>query len=70
MLTLDFSHLMRNPEYCGRSEKELNAICKDVPFPQRYGDPSYFADMVCTIIDNPYLNGETIRLDGALRMKF
>jgi 3-hydroxyacyl-CoA dehydrogenase/3-hydroxy-2-methylbutyryl-CoA dehydrogenase len=40
-----------------------------VPFPSRLGDPAEFADMVATIITNSYLNGETIRLDGAIRMQ-
>jgi NAD(P)-dependent dehydrogenase (short-subunit alcohol dehydrogenase family) len=39
-----------------------------VPFPKRLGEPREFADMVLTIVRNGYLNGETIRLDGALRM--
>jgi NAD(P)-dependent dehydrogenase (short-subunit alcohol dehydrogenase family) len=39
-----------------------------VTFPKRLGDPREFADMVLTVVRNGYLNGETIRLDGALRM--
>lgn len=39
-----------------------------VPFPSRLGQPSEFADLVLSILRNPMLNGETIRLDGALRM--
>ncbi len=39
-----------------------------VPFPNRLGDPREYARMVAAIIDNPMLNGETIRLDGAIRM--
>jgi NAD(P)-dependent dehydrogenase (short-subunit alcohol dehydrogenase family) len=39
-----------------------------VPFPSRLGDPAEFAMMVKAIIENPMLNGETIRLDGAIRM--
>jgi hypothetical protein len=39
-----------------------------VPFPQRLGKPEEFAQLVATIIELPMLNGETIRLDGALRM--
>lgn len=41
---------------------------RSVPFPQRLGRPSEFAGLVCHIIGNPMLNGEVIRLDGALRM--
>lgn len=43
-------------------------LAKTIPFPRRLGDPSEFAQMVETIVDNPMLNGETIRLDGALRL--
>ncbi len=39
-----------------------------VPFPQRLGDPAEFGDLVSHISTNPMLNGEVIRLDGALRM--
>jgi len=43
-------------------------LAKTVPFPQRLGDPAEYAQLVESIIDNPLLNGEVIRLDGALRM--
>lgn len=39
-----------------------------VPFPSRLGDPAEYAQLVQAIIENPMLNGETIRLDGAIRM--
>lgn len=39
-----------------------------VPFPQRLGQPDEFARLVCTIVDNVMINGETIRLDGAIRL--
>jgi NAD(P)-dependent dehydrogenase (short-subunit alcohol dehydrogenase family) len=39
-----------------------------VPFPQRLGEPREFAELVLAIVRNSYLNGEVIRLDGALRM--
>jgi NAD(P)-dependent dehydrogenase (short-subunit alcohol dehydrogenase family) len=45
------------------------SLAAQVPFPSRLGDPAEFADMVATIITNSYLNGETIRLDGAIRMQ-
>ena len=41
---------------------------KQIPFPQRFGKPSEYAALVEHIIENPMLNGEVIRLDGALRM--
>ncbi len=46
----------------------LNALNASVPFPKRIGEPEEFAILVEHIIRNPYLNGEVIRLDGALRM--
>ena len=39
-----------------------------VPFPSRLGDPAEFGKLVTSIVENPMLNGETIRLDGAIRM--
>jgi NAD(P)-dependent dehydrogenase (short-subunit alcohol dehydrogenase family) len=44
------------------------ALGSNVPFPSRLGDPSEYARLACTIAENTMLNGETIRLDGALRM--
>ena len=46
--------------------KEL--LAKQVPFPSRLGDPAVYAQLVQSIIEIPMLNGEVIRLDGALRM--
>jgi NAD(P)-dependent dehydrogenase (short-subunit alcohol dehydrogenase family) len=45
------------------------SLAQDIPFPARLGDPSEFADAVRFCIENRYLNGETIRLDGAARLK-
>jgi NAD(P)-dependent dehydrogenase (short-subunit alcohol dehydrogenase family) len=44
------------------------SLAAGVPFPQRHGTPEEYADLVMAIIQNDYLNGETIRMDGALRM--
>jgi NAD(P)-dependent dehydrogenase (short-subunit alcohol dehydrogenase family) len=49
-------------------EPVRQSLAKQVPFPQRLGRPSEFAALACHIIENPMLNGETIRLDGAIRM--
>lgn len=43
-------------------------LAKSIPFPSRLGDPREYARLVESIVENPYLNGETVRLDGALRM--
>jgi NAD(P)-dependent dehydrogenase (short-subunit alcohol dehydrogenase family) len=44
------------------------ALGQQIPHPSRLGDPAEFAALACHIAQNPMLNGETIRLDGALRM--
>lgn len=44
------------------------ALTASIPFPPRLGRPSEFAQLVVAIAENPFLNGETIRLDGAQRM--
>ncbi|WP_299030940.1 SDR family NAD(P)-dependent oxidoreductase [uncultured Sulfitobacter sp.] len=49
-------------------EDVQSSLGAQVPFPSRLGNPAEFAKMVCSIIDNPMLNGEVIRLDGAIRM--
>ena len=45
-----------------------NSLASQVPFPTRFGKPEEFADLVSHIIDNEMLNGEVIRLDGAIRL--
>jgi NAD(P)-dependent dehydrogenase (short-subunit alcohol dehydrogenase family) len=52
----------------GLDQGYLDALAQAVPFPKRLGYPSDYASLVIEIINNRYLNGETIRLDGALRM--
>jgi len=44
------------------------ALAAQIPFPSRLGRPSEFAALTCHIVENAMLNGETIRLDGAIRM--
>jgi NAD(P)-dependent dehydrogenase (short-subunit alcohol dehydrogenase family) len=44
------------------------ALAADVVFPKRLGDPDEYGALVAAIVENGYLNGETIRLDGSLRM--
>jgi NAD(P)-dependent dehydrogenase (short-subunit alcohol dehydrogenase family) len=50
------------------SEEIRASLGAQVPFPNRLGDPAEFAQFVGSIVENPMLNGETIRLDGAIRM--
>jgi NAD(P)-dependent dehydrogenase (short-subunit alcohol dehydrogenase family) len=49
-------------------QKTREGLGAGVPFPRRLGKPVEFAQLVAQIAENPMLNGETIRLDGALRM--
>jgi NAD(P)-dependent dehydrogenase (short-subunit alcohol dehydrogenase family) len=49
-------------------EPQRHALGAQIPFPSRLGRPSEYAALACHIVENAMLNGETIRLDGALRM--
>jgi NAD(P)-dependent dehydrogenase (short-subunit alcohol dehydrogenase family) len=49
-------------------EAVRDALAAQIPFPSRLGRPAEFAALVRHIVENPMLNGETIRLDGAIRM--
>ena len=57
------------PMLAGMPQDVQDSLGKQVPFPPRLGRPEEFASMVQTIFENSYLNGETIRLDGAIRMQ-
>lgn len=52
----------------GMPEHIQQALAASVPFPSRLGKPEEFADLAAHIMENGYLNGETIRLDGAVRL--
>ncbi|HJG80866.1 MAG TPA: SDR family NAD(P)-dependent oxidoreductase [Brevibacterium senegalense] len=56
------------PLMMGASEETLNSLGAQVPHPSRLGQPEEFGLMAAQIVENPMLNGETIRLDGAIRM--
>jgi NAD(P)-dependent dehydrogenase (short-subunit alcohol dehydrogenase family) len=60
--------LFATPMVDGLAEDVRKALGDSVPFPSRLGSPEEYANLVAHIIDNDMLNGETIRLDGALRM--
>lgn len=53
----------------GLSEEAIQNLSSAIPFPKRLGEASEFAKLVLHIIDNRYMNGEVIRIDGALRMQ-
>jgi len=56
------------PMLDGLPEKARVAIAQTIPFPSRFGQGHEFAALVVHMIENVYLNGETVRLDGALRL--
>jgi 3-hydroxyacyl-CoA dehydrogenase / 3-hydroxy-2-methylbutyryl-CoA dehydrogenase len=60
--------LFDTPLLAALPEEARTALGEGIPFPSRLGHPDEYARMVLEIAANPMLNGETIRLDGALRM--
>ncbi len=60
--------LFETPLLAGLPADAMKQLAATVPFPPRLGHPAEFAQLVMHIIQNKMLNGETIRLDGALRM--
>ncbi len=60
--------LFATPMLMGLPEPARQALGASIPFPSRLGDPPEYAALACHIVENPMLNGEVIRLDGALRM--
>ncbi|MFG2385504.1 3-hydroxyacyl-CoA dehydrogenase [Streptomyces avermitilis] len=60
--------LFRTPLFDVFPESTIEALGRQVPHPARLGDPEEYASLVAHIVENPMLNGETIRLDGSLRM--
>ena len=56
------------PMVDGMPEAVQQSLSASIPFPSRLGRPEEFADMVAFILGNRYLNGETLRLDGAVRL--
>lgn len=61
--------LIDTPLFGGLPEQARKALGAMVPFPSRLGYPEEYAMLAKSIIENPMLNGETIRLDGAIRMQ-
>lgn len=60
--------IFETPMMAGLTEEVRKSLSADVPFPPRLGRPAEYAALVQHIVENSMLNGETIRLDGALRM--
>lgn len=60
--------IMETPMLMGLPQAAQDSLGQQVPFPSRLGRPDEYAALVQQIVENGYLNGETIRLDGAIRM--
>jgi NAD(P)-dependent dehydrogenase (short-subunit alcohol dehydrogenase family) len=60
--------LFETPMLAGLPKEAQESLGKQVPFPSRLGRPVEYAHLVKSIVENEMLNGETIRLDGAIRM--
>lgn len=60
--------IVETPMLATVSDDVRAGLAAGVPFPQRLGRPEEFAKLVLAIVDHDYLNGETVRMDGALRM--
>ncbi|MFZ2241957.1 MAG: SDR family NAD(P)-dependent oxidoreductase, partial [Gordonia amarae] len=60
--------IFETPMMAGLPEEAQRSLGQQVPHPSRLGKPAEYAALAMHIVDNPMLNGETIRLDGAIRM--
>ena len=60
--------LFHTPLFATLPEEAIDSLGAQVPHPSRLGDPTEYGSLVRHIVENPMLNGETIRLDGAIRM--
>lgn len=60
--------IFKTPLLASLPQEAQDSLGKQVPFPSRLGEPSEFAHLVGSIVENPMLNGEVIRLDGSIRM--
>ena len=60
--------LFYTPMMAALPQEARGSLGKQVPFPPRLGKPEEYAQFVRQIVENPMLNGETVRLDGAIRM--
>ncbi len=60
--------LFRTPLFAALPDGAIESLGSQVPHPSRLGDPDEYASLVAHIVSNPMLNGETIRLDGSIRL--
>ena len=61
--------IFKTPMMAGMPEDVQESLGHQVPFPPRLGEPEQYADAVAFVYGNAYVNGETIRVDGAIRMQ-
>lgn len=61
--------IFRTPMADGMPEHIQEALAASIPFPSRLGKPEEFAELAAHIMENRYFNGETVRLDGAVRLQ-
>ncbi len=61
--------IFKTPMVAAFPQEVQDALAANIPFPSRLGTPEEFASLVCHMIENSFLNGETVRLDGATRMQ-
>jgi NAD(P)-dependent dehydrogenase (short-subunit alcohol dehydrogenase family) len=61
--------IFMTPMVAGMTPELQASLASQIPFPQRLGKPEEYADMVACIYENAMINGETIRIDGAIRMQ-
>jgi NAD(P)-dependent dehydrogenase (short-subunit alcohol dehydrogenase family) len=60
--------IFSTPMVAGLADNVRTALAEAIPFPKRFGEPSEYAHLVITMIENGYFNGEDVRLDGGVRM--
>ncbi|QTI87252.1 SDR family NAD(P)-dependent oxidoreductase [Streptomyces sp. AgN23] len=60
--------IVDTPMMAGFSDEVRTSLANGVPFPKRLADPAEYARLVAVLAEHDYLNGETVRMDGALRM--
>ena len=61
--------IFMTPMVAGMTPELQASLASQIPFPKRLGKPEEYADMVASIYENAMINGETIRIDGAIRMQ-
>jgi NAD(P)-dependent dehydrogenase (short-subunit alcohol dehydrogenase family) len=61
--------VMATPLMMSMPQPVQDGIISNIPFPKRLGEPAEFGQLVVHMVENSYLNGETIRLDGGVRMQ-